>query len=199
MKKVHYVLYICDDEIFFLNVAKDKIMKETFKSLKEDQIINSNLFIEEFSKFIKKNHIKMTLFGENICVIKNKNINNVVLEKYQEVLKEYYNKIEFKDLENILKIDKETSFININKHYIDYYYKKQNENISLRIHLDIFNGNLKKTLCHIITNIYKPKKMIVFGKEENIPKIAENINHDYNIMTTFPEFHYNYILEEYKN
>ena len=129
MKKIHYAIYICDNEIFFLNLVNDKITKEKFKSLKEDQIINSELFIEEWSKFLKQNHIKISLFGDNICFIKNKNINNVVLEKYEEVLKDYFHKIEYKDLENILKIDKDTSYLNLTNNYIDYYFMKNNENI----------------------------------------------------------------------
>jgi hypothetical protein len=40
--------------------------------------------------------------------------------------------------------------------------------------------------------------MIVFGNDENIPSIVEELNHNYNIIATFPEFHHKYILEEYK-
>lgn len=197
MKKVHYVLYICDDEIFFLNVAKDKIMKEKFKSIQEDQMINIQLFIDEFNTFLKKNNIKTSIFGENICIIKNRNINPVVLAKYNECLKEYFHKIEYINLEDLLKIDKDIGFLHITNNYIDYYFMKNNEKNVIRVNLQLFS-NQKKAIHHIITTIYKPKKLIVFGGLENISKIAENISHDYNITTTFPEVHYNYIFEEYR-
>ena len=197
MKKIHYVLYICDNEIFFWDVKKDKIIKEIFKSIKAEQIIDSSLFIEEFSKFIKKNHIRTTLFGENICLIKNKNINPVVVEKYDECLKEYFHKIEHIDLEDLLKVDKEMGFLRITKNYIDYYFMKNNEKQGLRVDSQLFS-NQKKAIHHLLTTIYKPKKIIVFGNIENNSKIAENISHDYNLMTTFPEVHYNYIFEEYR-
>lgn len=197
MKKIHYVLYICDNEIFFWDVKKDKIIKEIFKSIKAEQIIDSSLFIEEFSKFIKKNHIRTTLFGENICLIKNKNINPVVVEKYDECLKEYFHKIEHIDLEDLLKVDKEMGFLRITKNYIDYYFMKNNEKQGLRVDSQLFS-NQKKAIHHLLTTIYKPKKIIVFGNIENNSKIAENISHDYNLTTTFPEVHYNYIFEEYR-
>lgn len=197
MKKIKYVLYICDNEIFFWNVVKDKIEKGTFKSIKEEQIIDSYLFIEEFHKFLNRNHIRTTLFGENISMIKNKNINPVVLEKYEECFKEYFHKIEYVDLEDLLKMDKDMSYLRITKNYIDYYFMKNNKKQGLRVPLQLFSSQ-NKVIHHLLTTIYKPKKLMVFGNGENNAKIAENISHDYNIMTTFPEVHYNYIFEEYR-
>ena len=40
--------------------------------------------------------------------------------------------------------------------------------------------------------------MIIFGNDENIPAIVEELNHHDNIIATFPEFHQKFILEEYK-
>lgn len=197
MKKIQYVLYICDNEVFFLNIAKDEIMKDKFKSLKEEQMINSQLFIDEFNQFLKKNHIKITLFGENICFIKNRNINQIVLDKYEEILKEYFHSVKYADLIDILKIEKDNGFLLITNNYIDYYFMKNNEKRVIRVSLQLFS-NQRKAIHHIITTIYKPKKLMVFGNLENNSKIAENISHDYNIITTFPEVYYNYILEEYK-
>lgn len=198
MKKIRYVIYICNDEIILLDTIKNIVNKSNLKSIKEDQIIASQLFSDEFSKFIKQNHIKISLFGDDICFIKNKNINNIVLEKYDEVLKEYFHKIEYKDLEEILKIDNDNGFLNITKNYIDYYFMKKNEKITLRINLAIFNNNLNKAIRHLMTTIYKPKKIMLFGNQDNISKTAENISHDYNIIAKFPEVHYNYIFDEYR-
>lgn len=198
MKKIRYVIYICNDEIILLDTTKNIVNNSNLKSIKEDQIIDSQLFIDEFSKFIKQNHIKISLFGDDICFIKNKNINNIVLEKYDEVLKEYFHKIEFKDLEEILKIDNDNSFLNITKNYMDYYFMKKNEKVTLRINLAIFNNNLNKAIGHLMTTIYKPKKIMLFGNQDNISKTAENISHDYNIIAKFPEVHYNYIFDEYR-
>ncbi len=198
MKKINYVIYLCDDELFFLDIKKENIKKAKFKSIKKDELINSSLFIDEFSKFLKQNHIKVSLFGDNICFIKNKNINLVTLEKYEELLKEYFHRIEYRDLEEILKIDTNTAFLNITNHYLDYYFMKKNEKRTLRIELSLFNDQLNKALQHIFSTIFKPKRLMVYGNLENISKIAENITNNYNITTTFPEVHYHYIFEEYK-
>ena len=191
-------MYLCDNEIFFLDLNTDKIISSKFKSLKEDQIIDSELFSDEFFKFLTKNHIKTTIFGQNICIIKNAKTNGIIIEKYKEILDDYFRYIEFKDLETILNIDNDNGYLNISNNYIDYYFMKKNEKNSLRINLVIFNNNLNKTIQHLFTNIYKPKKLTIFGKHDNISKLAENINKDYNILTIFPEFHYNFILEKYK-
>ncbi len=198
VKKIHYAIYICDNEIFFLDVLKEKIVKDKFKSLKEEQIQNSKLFVDEFSKFLKQNHIRISLFGDKICFIKNKSINPVILEKYEEVWQEYFHKIEYKDLDNILKIEKENGYLNITEHYLDYYFLKREEHQFLRIPLSLFNNNLRKAMHHIFTTIYKPKKLMVFGNVDNISKIAEEIRNNYNINTTFPEVYYQYVFEEYK-
>ncbi len=198
MKKIHYVLYICDNEVFLLDRRKNNIIKDKFQSIKEEAIINSSLFTDEFNRFLKQNHIKTSLFGENICFIKNKNMNSVVLEKYEEILKEYFQKLEYKDLEEILKIEKDMGYLLVTKDYIEYYYMKNNEKKNIRVNLSIFNYNVNKAIQHLITFIYKSKKMMIFGNTESISKIAHDINHDYNISTTFPEIHYEFIIQEYK-
>ncbi len=199
MKKKQYAIYLCDNEIFFFNnMKKESVIKQKFQSLKGEQIIDSSLFINELNQFIKSNRIKISLFGDNLYFIKNETINNVVLEKYEEVLKEYFCKINYIDLIQILKIDKDNGFLLITKDYFDYYFMKNNESCLIRISLKIFNNHLKKAIHHVIANIYKPKKLMVLGNQENTSKIAEDINHEYNILTTFPEKHYQYIFEEYK-
>lgn len=197
MNKIHEILYISDNKIYLNDIRKNKIYEGKFKSLKADEIINSKLFINEFYDFLNKNHLKQTLFGRNIKVIIN-TYNKLNIEKIIEVLNECYNHIEIISLEKLLKIDINTAYIYLNKSYIDFYYQKKNEIKSIRIYLYLFHESIEKTIKHILVNIYKPKKVVVFGNIDYISKIAEIINKKFNIETNFPENFYNYIIEECK-
>lgn len=197
MKKVHDLIYICDNQIFLKNLKRNKIYQEKLTSLKEDYIIDSNLFNKEFFKFLAKNHIKESLFGRNVIVIINVTNNFMTIEKFKEILSECYRKIEIMSLENILKLDNDSAYLSINKDYIDLIYMKKNDKKNIRINLNLFHDNLNKAIQYIINNIYKPNKMMILGSYENISKVSEMINNKYNILTTFPEKYYCYIFDNY--
>ena len=197
MKNTHYIIYLCDNEIFLLHLKKDKIYNEKLKSIQYEQIIDNKLFSNELNEFLKKCHIKGTLFGENIVFIKNNHLSFLNIEKYTEILKEYFRKVEFQNIEEILKIDEKNGIFLFTENYLDYYFKK-GQITSIRINLEIFSNNLNKTIHHAITAIYKPKKLMVLGSMETISKIAEDIMNNYNIPTNFPEIYSHYLFEQYK-
>lgn len=177
---------------------KNKIINKPFKSLKNDNLLDANLFSKELTIFLKEEKIPISIFGYNLVFIKPSSLNKIILDKYLDIFNDYYKKIKIMNIEEIINIDKNTNYLNINNNYIDYYYYKKNELEILRINNNIFDFNIHKILNYIITNIYKPKKIIIFGNNEEIPKLAYLLNHNYNILTTFPEFPQHYILEEYK-
>lgn len=198
MKAREFVINICDNCLLLYDQNKEEIMKKSFKSLKEDQIINCDLFIEEFNKLLKQYHIRIPLFGWNACFIKSKNQNPIITEKFIEILSNYFRKIKIKNIEDIIELEKNTGFLNISDNYIDYYFLKKNKTKVLRIPPEIFNENYNKAIAYLLTSIYKPEKMTVFGTQTDISKYAESINKNYNISVNFPEYHEQFILEEYK-
>ncbi len=198
MAKIHFVIYICNKELLLLDVEKNKIINKTCKSLEEDQIINGSLFIDEFNQILKENHIKLPLFGWKGCFIVNKQINNTIKEKYQEILSDYFSTIEFKNINEIINTENDRGYINITEKYVDYYFTKKNKFHALRIDLEVFNGSISKIIRHLITQIYKAKKLVVFGNYADIPKIADEIIKNYNIETKFPELPSRFLLEEYR-
>lgn len=198
MSKYHFSITINDNEFLLWDIKKNKIFNKRFKSLKKDQIINIPLFSKELSHFFREFHIHLSLFGYKLIFIKPLALNVVLLEKYLEIFNDYFRKIEVVNIEEILKIDKNISYLNINHHYLDYYYLKKNKLETLRVNKNLFNNNTLKTIKYLFTAIFKSKRMIVFGNDENIPSVVEELNHNYNIIATFPEFHHKYILEEYK-
>lgn len=197
MKKIHFAIYINDNQFFILNQKTKEIKKQKFQSLKESQIIDSNLFFEEIATFFKKSRIHAPIFGWNLAWIKDELMNPIIIEKYKEIFSNYFKYIECKDVTKVLNMKKEIGYLNINTNYVDYYYTK-GENKLLRLHINAFNDNISKCISHILTTIYKPKKLIVFGNETNIPEIAETISRNYKMNVTFSEFYEEYVLKEYK-
>ena len=197
MKKVHIACYICDNEFFFLSES-GQVFHETFKSINNEEIVNSQLFKEELEKFLRKNHIKMSLFGKKITYIKNSNLSILSQEKYLEILSEYFRKIEYKNIEDLFKINNEKGVLLLTNTYFDYYFMKKNQKEYLRIPLNLFNGNKTKVLQHIFSILYKPKKLLILGPLEDLNLVAEEIHSRFNIQTTFPEIYYTYLFEEYK-
>lgn len=197
MKKNHMACYICDNEFFFLN-EDGKIHHETFESLHQEEIINSSLFKEELENFLKKYRIKLSLFGKTISFLKHSELSNLSMEKYEEIFHDYFRRIEFRDIKDLFKINNETGTLLVTDSYLDYYYMKKNKKEYLRIPFKLFNENKRKIFQHIFSMIYKPKKLLILGPNENMNTIADEINKQFNIQVTFPENYYTYIFEEYK-
>lgn len=197
MKKIHFTIYVCDNE-FFLQKENGQVLKETFKSLEREEIIDSSLFKEEFSKFLEKHSVRISLFGKNIVFIKSKNLSPLAQEKYKEIFNDYFRRIEFIDLEDLFQIDNENGVLFLTQHYFDYYYRKKNKKEQIRVDLKLFNDSYMKAIQHVMNNLYKPKNLIVLGPIENIAFITDEIHKKYAIDTTFPETYYTFIFEEYK-
>lgn len=198
MKTREFIINICDTNLLFYDTAKEETLSKDFKSLQEDEIINSELFKEEFNQLLRTNHIHIPLFGWNLVFIKRKKQNPIITEKYKEIFSDYFRKIKEVNIEDIIDFEKDTGYLNITNHYIDFYYLKKNKIKILRIYPEIFNDNYNKMINYILTNIYKPEKMIVFGTIEDVSKYAENINKNYGISVTFPEYPSHFIIKEYK-
>lgn len=198
MKKKEYAINVCDTILLLLDKEKNKIYTKDCKSLKEDKIINSNLFVDEFNEFLKQNHIHISLLGWNLTIIINENENPIIIEKYKEILTDYFKNIKIKNIEEILDFENDNGYLNITKNYVDYYYIKKNKIQKLRVNPSLFNDNYQKMINHLLTTIYKPKKMTFFGTHEDVSKLSENINKSFGINITFPEYPTNYILEEYR-
>ena len=197
MIKVKYVAFVNDNFINLLDIKKDCIYQQKFNYLKQDEIIDESKFYFEFNSFIRKNKIKISLFGHKLILIIN-NINHLQLKTFNAIFKDYFSKIEYKNINEFLILNKTTAIINILETYIDYYYIKKNEIQSIRINKNIFNNNEFKIINHLVNMIFNPKKIVIFGTDKIIPKITKKINKELNIECTYPEDYNNYILNEYK-
>lgn len=194
MTKVRFKAYINDNYIYLLDCKKNTICEGKFNYLKNDEIINERKFYFEFNQFIKKNKIKLSLFGYNIQIICNDNLNLVQKDKYKELFLDYFKKVEFIDITSFLDLERNAIAINITENYLDFYFSKKNEKQIIRIFKLIFNNNDYRLIIHFFNTIFTPKKIIIFGTSELIPKLTEKINKELRIKCSYQEEYSKYIL-----
>lgn len=197
MAKVRYIAYINDNSIKLLDSKKDFVYQQNFKSLKKDEITNESKFCFEFNSFIRKNKIKIPIFGHKLKLIISDFVSHLQKNIYKEILEDYFQRIECINIKEVLPLDKATAAMNITENYIDFYYLKKNEIQCLRIEYIIFNNNEYKTITHIINTIFRPQKIILFGTSKLIPKLTTRINKELDVESTYQEDYNNYILNEY--
>lgn len=199
MSRVRYIAFINDNYIYLLDNKKQQIYEKKFNNIKQDKIVNEQNFYFEFNQFIRNSKIRIPIFGYKIKIIVNDNMDSMQKEKYKEVYEDYFQKIEFINITEILAISKDIAAINVNKDYLDFYYLKNGENILIRGDKLLFNNNDLKLIAHFINTIFTPKKIILFGNSNTIPKLTNKINKELNIDCTFQEKYTTYILDEYIN
>lgn len=199
MSKARYIAFINDNYIYLLDNKKIKIYEKKFNNIKHDKIINEQSFYFEFNQFIHNSKIRIPIFGYKLKIIVNDNMDCIQREKYKEVFEDYFQKIEFINITEILALSKDIAAINVNKDYLDFYYLKNGENILIRGDKLLFNNNDLKLISHFINTIFNPKKIILFGNNSVIPKLTNKINKELNTTCTFQEKYTTYILNEYMN
>lgn len=185
------LLIFINDNVIYVKKGNGEIISQKLSSLKNDNMTNKQKFDHEFFEWMKKNKIKMPLFGRKIQFLKTNNQNEINIENFKTVFKEYFNKIEIKELEEKLKPSKDEAILNITDYYVDFYYKTN----KIRIDIAIFKNNIIKTISHFITTIYRPKKILLIGNDNNIPDVSQSIAKKFDIKVSFPENYYFYALE----
>ncbi len=196
MSKIRYKLFINDNQMYLLDTKKNKKYEKVFINLKKDEITDEQKFYFELNQFIRKSKIKIPLFGYKVLFYINDNINDIQKNKFKEFLEDYFQKVIFLKLSNQLPLNKNTVILNVTENYIDIFGIKKSEKYVLRIENVIFNNNPFNTIKHIIQTLIKPKKIILFGTNNKIPKLTDKINKELNINSYYYEDYTNYFLEE---
>lgn len=197
MRNIKYVLYINDDTIFLLDRKKEHIYRQQCKYLKEDEIQNEHKFYFEWHEFLRKNKIRVSLFGHKLHVLIKKEINQIQQEKLKDIFMDFFQKVNFCYVEEILPLSKNTAIFNINDNYIDYYYLKKNEPVSITINKNLFSKKDFKAITFVVNSLFRPEKIILFGNSSKIPNLTSKINKELKIQCTYQEEYNTYVLNEY--
>lgn len=198
MPKIRYIAYINDTYIYLLDNKKEKIYEKEFKNLKEDQILDEQKFYFELNQFLFSNKIRIPIFGYKLKIIINDNLNNLQKNKFKEIFEDYFQKVDFMNMTEILLMEKNKMIINITETYLDFYFIKKQEKKSLRINKIIFNNNTFNTITHVLNTIYLTPKITLIGYSDEIPKLAIKINKELGVNCTYQENSAIFSLNEYK-
>ena len=157
------ILYL-DDYINLYNKRHNKIIiKKPYKeTLENGKIINKEKFIKVFNKIISENKLNKNIFNNEITVI----INSLYRVEDKKILLDVLESLNYKRVKiikeiNLLKINKDTIYINASKSYILIYYIDNFGNVSYLTYT--YNMINKILLPNIIKNL-DFKKIIVYGK-----------------------------------
>ncbi len=194
MKKLRYSIYFSNNEINIFDYKKNQICSDFFLSLKNDKIINKNEFIKEFTKFLNKNKLPLSLFGSNIQIITNYNYSDLYQETIQNIFFEFFKTIKFTPVTEFLKVSPKVSYLNITTDYLDYHYY-QGDLKYIRLPLYLFNNNIKKAYNFLLSNFYRPKKVYIFGNNPEIPKISDKLSKEQDILVIFVENYQTYVIK----
>ena len=154
-------IYIVDNNLALIN--KDKIVKREFQSINKGYIENKEKFRDEYIRFLKEEKIKNRILNDKVEIVFNsyyRNSDKFYLESIFEDLG--YLKIEFKELKDILDLDK-AIYIEVNKNYMVINLDK-----GIYIDLDYFKDIPK--ILSIIDKINQ-KDIILFGSNKYISQI----------------------------
>ena len=170
------IIFWADNELYIVN-NKD-IINYKLKSINKGYIINKELFINEFSKIIKKEKIKLKLLGNKIKIVKNSYFKESDLFYIEDIFNELgFLKIEYIDIKEFFR--EEGTFIEVNNSYLVL-------NIEDGIYLDLDYFKDIPRILNYFGEMIK-KEIIFFGLNKNIPLLKVN-NKDVYYMDNFQKF-----------
>lgn len=157
------IVYIQEDTLHFIYKCK-LVSVKCSNCLQEGYIVNKEIFMQEFSKVIKRIKIKNKLFGDNITVINNGYFTVGDLFFIENIFSELgFIKIYFKSIRDLLDRDNVT-YVEINNNYIVLYLDKV-------IYLSIkYFKDIPKILNFL--KEFLNKNIVLFGLNKCIPEMS---------------------------
>ena len=174
--KPKYIFYFHDNKIMY--TKKGEIITYTFTldSLLYGKIINIDIFIKEFKKFIHSEKIN-TILSPNILVIVPFNYYNTDKEILLMVLNSLgINKVEYKNELEFYPLKKNTTILNIHETYL-----LETININNKIKNYIYPFNIfknMKQLLNFISSKNNSNSYFLIGTNKDIPNFAEYFKKD---------------------
>lgn len=162
------IIYIVEDTLCCVN--NGKLITVILKNcIQKGFIINSEIFILEFNKMMKKEKIKSKLFGDNISFVNNGYFSIGDIYFIESIFKELgFLKVEFLNIRDLLPTMK-AIYVEVNNSYMVLYLDD-----ILYFDMAYFN-DIPKTLS--LFKAYLDKDVAFFGQNKCIPKVSiSNVN-----------------------
>ncbi|HIS17538.1 MAG TPA: hypothetical protein IAC02_02870 [Candidatus Coprovivens excrementavium] len=171
MKRETITIDITSDGLNLLH--HKKITNYKLKSVDNFIIINNDLFIKEFTFIINSEKINNSLLTDNIQIIIDNSYPISYINYLETLFKDLsFNKIIFKNINSILKMNRNKIYVNISPKIIKIYYQQNVYNINI-----YFNKLEEILLLYLkeLTSIIDSDLIIIFGKNKGLKNLASNI------------------------
>lgn len=173
------ILYLDDYINFYIKKRNNIVSIKPYKNtLNKGKIIDRKKFINVFKKIKETNKLNNFIVNENVIIIINSNYNKEDKIMLQEVLEELeYKNIKFINELKLIKIDKNSIFVNYNESYFYLYYLNKLGNVEM----DVYQNNIINK--NLIINIFKlidKRNILVAGKNyKELINILKTTNYNY--------------------
>lgn len=199
MKKLQNILIINDHGFQFFSEKKQKNFQKilSHKIVKYGKIIHSPKFLREMNQFIKENHLTNKLQMNELIFLTPPNFYEVDKEIIKQIFEDLpFNEIKFIKETNIYSIKKNEIWIHLEESY--FYITKCDK--LMHIETECLPYNLWKINFESLVQAYlklniKVKKIIIFGNNKYIPKMAAKIEKKESIKTFYFENYQTYLID----
>lgn len=179
MKRKTVTIDITSNGINLLN--NNKVLQYELLSVNNFSVINSDLFLKEFSQIIKKESINNHFLTDNIRLIIDNTYTSYDVANLESLWKELsFNKVITENITSILKLSNKSIAINIARNNVKIYF--QHYVYHLRIYFGKYKENILLYLKEITKN-YEIKNIKLFGNYKNLKEICTYLEENLNIKT----------------
>lgn len=183
--KINNIVYLTDDYIYLKHKKNNNIIKYKLNKniVEAGKIANQPKFIKSYEQLLNINHLNNSLFGETIKILISPNYNQADIRVLKNLFMCFnYRKVIVENIFKILKLDKNSFYINGYEEYIELFYLDEfNKNNYLLINANLFftTDDLFKYLKYRVKN----KELYLLGNSDLLSEIFTFFEEKYNNKT----------------
>lgn len=183
--KINNIVYLTDDYIYLKHKKNNNIIKYKLNKniVEAGKIANQPKFIKSYEQLLNINHLNNSLFGETIKILISPNYNQADIRILKNLFMCFnYRKVIVENIFKILKLDKNSFYINGYEEYIELFYLDEfNKNNYLLINTNLFftTDDFLKYLKYRVKN----KELYLLGNSDLLSEIFTFFEEKYNNKT----------------
>lgn len=183
--KINNIVYLTDDYVYLKHKKNNNIIKYKLNKniVEAGKIANQPKFIKSYEQLLNINHLNNSLFGETIKILISPNYNQADIRVLKNLFMCFnYRKVIVENIFKILKLDKNSFYINGYEEYIELFYLDEfNKNNYLLINTNLFftTDDFFKYLKYRVKN----KELYLLGNSDLLSEIFTFFEEKYNNKT----------------
>ncbi len=183
--KINNIVYLTDDYVYLKHKKNNNIIKYKLNKniVEAGKIANQPKFIKSYEQLLNINHLNNSLFGETIKILISPNYNQADIRILKNLFMCFnYRKVIVENIFKILKLDKNSFYINGYEEYIELFYLDEfNKNNYLLINTNLFftTDDFLKYLKYRVKN----KELYLLGNSDLLSEIFTFFEEKYNNKT----------------